>query len=340
MTARIASAALLGLAIAIAGFCPAQTIQWPRLGQPAIAVPGALLELSATDEGTLSLEGAGQSTPLEVRWTQSGGGNFRGRAVLPESLQPGVYALQLVAEKGTASNPAAVHLMAAIPDDYAVAILRGAESPAGAAPVPALPADLAAQLKAAAVQCAIILGPLTRGTEEEYRTLEALLLASEVPVFICPNRSDLRSPAFAAYADAPIRGATFGKDGYLFLGAGLFADDPRTDARTGEAYLARRALRASRWSVGVAGEYGLDWELRAQEALFVDDPLNLLVAGFSSPPLPELGVAIPWGKTALLPGADVPRGTLSVFEVTASGIKPRPQAAAPATAPQEDAAGK
>ena len=337
MNARIASAAFLGLAVSLAGFCPAQTIQWPRLGQPALTVPGDVLELSATDEGTLSLEQAGQSTPLEVRWTKRGGGSFRGRAVLPESLQSGVYALQLVTEKGTANNPAAVHLLAAIPDDYAVAMLRGVESPAGAAPVPALPADLAAQLKAAAVEFAIILGPLTpRGTEEGYRALEAFLLASEVPVYLCPDRSDLRSPAFAAFDDAPVWGANFGKDGYLFLGAGLFADDARTTARTGEAYLWRRALRASRWSVGVAGEYGLDWDLRAQEALFVDDPLNFLIAGFSSPPLPELGVAIPWGKTALLPGADAPRGTLSVFEVTASGIKPRPQA----TAPQVESAGK
>lgn len=337
MKARRVKAVLVGLILSLAGTGAAQTIQWPRLGQPAITMPGAVLELSATHEGALSLEQAGQSTSLEVHWTKAGGGSFRGRAVLPASLQPGVYALQLAAEKGAANNPAAVHVMNAIPEDYAFAILRGAESPAGVAPVPAIPVDLAAQLKAASVQFAIILGPLTRGSEEEYRALEQLLLASEVPVYLCPARSDLRSPAFA---DSPLRGVAFGKDGYLFLGAGLFADDPQTAARTGAAYLARRALRASRWSVGVAGEYGLDWDLRAQEVLFVDDPLNLLVAGFSSPPLPELGVAVPWGKTALLPTADVPRGALSVFEVTASGIKPRMSAAAPAPTNQEEAAGK
>lgn len=340
MNNRALTVLFLGLAITVTGLCSAQAIQWPRLGQPAIAVPGGLLEVSASEEGDLSLEHSGHYTPLDIRWTASGGGSFRGRAVLPEGLQPGVYALQLAAGKGVASNPAALHVLAAIPDDYAFAIYRGLESPEGPDSAPVIPADFAARLKDVAVQFAVVLGPLTRGTEVEYRALEAMVLASEVPVYLCPNRADLRSPALAAYAGAPVWGGVFGKDGLIFLGPGLYADDPRTAARLGEAYLWRRALRASRWSIGVAGEYGLDWELRAQEALFADDPLSLLIAGFSSPPLPELGAAIPWGKTALLPAADAPRGTLSIFEVNASGIRPRTSAPAPPAAPQEEAAGK
>lgn len=335
MRRRATIAAILGLAVTSSAVCAADTLQWPRLGRPTVTVPGGLLEVATDTQGALSLERAGQVTALDTQWSEGSGAMQRGRAILPEDLSPGRYTVQLAGANGTTTRPGAVHILEALQEEYALAVIRGLDSPADGSPV--LPADLGAQLSAAAVQMAIVLGPLTRGvTEEEFRALEALLLAVEVPVYLCPDRSDARDPAFLAHFGGPIHGATFGRDGYLFLGAGLFAQDPQTPARLGEAHLLRRAMRSSRWSVGIAGEYGLDWDLRSQIALFVDDPLNYLIAGSVAP---ALGATVPWGKTALALPADAPRGALAVLDVTATGIKPRPQpvAVGPPAATQEEA---
>ena len=301
----------------------ADGIDWPRLGFPAVVAPGGLLELCVRGESAVSLEGAGQVIPLDVTWSPGPDTARTGRAVVPEGTAPGRYALRVVGTDATALSEGSIHVLDAFPEDYAIAIVRGVRSPDARGPLPVIPPDLGVRLKAESVQLAILLGPLTHGgTAEEYQALEALLLDSEVPVYLCPDVSDARSSLYGAYFGDRVHGVTFGRDGYLFLGAGLTAADPQSHARLGEAHRLRRALRASRWSVGVTSAYGLDWDLRSQIALFVDDPLNYLIAGAA--PV-ALGATLPWGKTEFaLPSAPA-TDSLIVLDVTATGIRLRPQ---------------
>lgn len=315
----------------------AEGIDWPRPGFPAVVPPGGLLELCARTEGAVSLEGAGQVIPLDVIWSPGTGTARIGRAGVPEGTAPGRYDLRVVGTDATALSVGAIHVLEAFPEDYAIAIVRGVRSDDASDSLPVIPPDLGARLSAESVQLSVLLGPLTRsGTAEEYQALEVLLLASEVPVYLCPDATEAASPVYRAYFGDRVHGVNFGKDGYLFLGAGLAAADPQSHARLGEAHRLRRALRASRWSVGVASAYGLDWDLRAQIALFVDDPLNFLLVG-SAPA--ELGATVPWGKTQFALPAGAPPGLLTVLEVTATGIRPRPQPDAPpqAAAPPSEA---
>ena len=327
-------AVLLGAWVASAPAL-AESILLPRTGAPALVVPGGLLEVTALAEGTLSLEGAGPPISLDATWSPGAGGAQLGRAVVPVGTAPGRYTLLVAGATAPAQREGAVHVLAAFPEDYAIAIVRGAKSDDVGESTPALPVDLGARLSAESVQLAILLGPLTRGgSEEEYVALEALLVASEVPVYLCPDASESRSPIYRKHFGDGIRGVTFGRDGFLFLGAGLTAVDPQSHARLGEAHRLRRAMRASRWSVGVASAYGLDWDLRAQIALFVDDPLNFLIAGYAPA---ELGATLPWGKTQFALPASAPPAPLTALEVSATGIRLRPEPEA-TEAPAEAAA--
>jgi hypothetical protein len=325
-------ATLAALALLCTSAC-ADTIVWPRLGYPSVNVPGGLLEVGTDTEGSLVLEQAGQLTPLDAQWSAVPAGMHFGRAVLPATISPGRYTLQLTGPNGTTSRPGAVHILEKVPEDYAIAVVRSVASPEGAIPA----GDLNAALSGASVNLAVLVGPFaTQGAAQEMESLEAQLLALDMPVFLCPRSSDLRVPVFIEHFGNAFHGVTFGRDGYLFLGAGLFAQDPQTHGRLGEAHRLRRALRASRWSVGVAGDYGLGWDLRSQMALFVDDPLNALITATAPP---EVGATVPWGKTALILPPPAPQGPITILDVSANGIRPRlqPELAVETPKPQEAA---
>lgn len=325
-------AAVIALTLLCTTVC-ADAIIWPRLGYPSVNVPGGLLEAGTDTEGSLALEQAGQLIPLEAQWSAAPAGMHFGRAVLPAVIPPGRYTLQLTGPNGTTSRPGAVLILEKVPDDYAIAVVSSVASPEGAASA----GDLNAALSGASVNLAILVGPFApKGTEQEMEALEARLLALDIPAFLCPRSSDLRMPVFIEHFGDAFHGVTYGKDGYLLLGAGLFAQDPQTHGRLGEAHRLRRALRASRWSIGVAGDYGLGWDLRAQMALFVDDPLNALITA-SAPS--EVGATVPWGKTALILPPPAPQGPISILDISANGIRPRlqPEPAVESQKPQETA---
>ncbi|MBL7646290.1 MAG: hypothetical protein JNK74_08900 [Candidatus Hydrogenedentes bacterium] len=337
MKDRFSTIAVFAIALLAAAAGASEAIEWPRLGRPAVTAPKGLLEVGAREEGALSLEREGRLIPLNANWFKAPGAIHRGRAAIPEAIAPGRYGLQLVSPGGTSIRKGAVHILADTPEEYDIAVVRGALPAEGAAGESPLPGDLPARLAEAQVAAALIIGPLTpRGAGEDYQALEALLAGIEAPVYLCPHQSDLRGGAFRAQFGSPIYGAPFGRDGFLFLGAGLPAEDPRAAEFLGEAHLLRRALRAARWSIGVAAEFGLGWDLHAQMALFVDDPLNALIAGSVAP---GLGATVPWGGTAFVLPAEGPREAITVVSVTPTGIRLRKEAATEQTppAPQDEA---
>lgn len=321
MTAQLFRLQGIVLALLGAATSMADAIEWPRISRPAVTVPGGVIEVGTREEGTLSLERDGQRTPLNATWSKGPGAILRGRVKAPDTIAPGIYALHLESSNGESIRNRAVHVLPEFPEEYTIAVVRGALPDPGAAQQSPLPPDLNTRLQEAQVHMVLMLGPLTRsGSAEEYQALEEQLAGIDLPLFLCPDSSDLRGNQFSTQFGPAIYGASFGRDAFLFLGAGLPAEDPRARESLGEAHALRRALRASRWSIGVAAKFGLDWDLRAQIALFVDDPLNALIAGMTAP---GLGATVPWGKTAFVLPVEGPREPITLISISPTRIRPR-----------------
>lgn len=105
-----------------------------------------------------------------------------------------------------------------------------------------------------------------------------------------------------------------GKDSLLLIA-------PSTSgAFEGEAHLARRKARSSRWSIGFARAYTLMQSPRLDLALLHDDPLDYLVVGQSTLLAESAEAASPLGPTIILgPEKDAPKA-LAIFGVFESGV--------------------
>lgn len=293
-------------------------LRWPIVGRPAVVTPGGALEVGVAGEGMLQLEGAGQALALEVRWEGERAGIRRGVCTLPETLAPGIYDLAVRAGDVEDRGRRAVHVVAEVPPTYSIALVRRAPQGMGGVAAPALPPELPARLAEAGVGLVIMMGPLAPGgTAKEFQALQESITLLAHPVFLCPSAADLESGSYEAYFGDPVYGVTYGLDGYLFLGAGLAAQDPSVPGTLGEVYRTRRVLRRCRWSTGVASRYGPDWNIRGQIALFADDPLDYLLADIVPP---GMGSTVAWGKARVAPPPEIPRGTLLILDVNESGI--------------------
>lgn len=320
---RIALMALLQVAAASSVLADGagSAVQWPIPGRPAVVAADGVLEVGLRETGSLALAGGGLTHPLAVEFGAPEGGVTLGAAPLPDGLSAGTYDLIFRGGRGDETQPGVVHIVPAFPAAYSVALVRAAAFTADGVEVDAMVASLRERLAPAGVSLAFLLGPLAGGDQSDgYKMLRDALAVLRLPVFVCPSEADLLSPQCVANFGRPPYAMTFGADGYLLLGGGLPASDPRTSGALGEAYLARRILRPCRWSTGVAARYGLDWALRGQIALFVDDPLDYLIAAEAPP---TLGDTVPWGTTRLVPSPAIPRGTLLILEVDVGGVRMR-----------------
>ena len=116
------------------------------------------------------------------------------------------------------------------------------------------------------------------------------------------------------------------EDTYLLL-----RPDP-TGAFAGAAQAARRANRASRWSIGIARKFTPFEDTRLDLVLERDDPLDYMIVKEST--LAKEGARAPLGPTRVFSlGAHAP-GTLALFDVSESGVTPV-EAAKEEPAPQE-----
>lgn len=288
------------LCAALAASAAGGAIHVPRVSQPAVVLPGGSFSVSLEGEASLSLEGPGGAHALSVSGVQPRGARRDGTVTLPGGVVPGRYDLVARAGADQEVRRGAVHVLEAMPESYTIAVVRGMDGPEGGAPE--LPEGLSATLAGAGAALAIVFNAGPEGP-----SLESALLSLPVPVFVC------------AEGDEPVFALQFGPDGYLFLGGGLAARRGATHGRLGAAHQWRRALRASRWSIGVCQAYGLDWDVRAQMALFVDDPLDFLLADDA----PEgLGGTVPWGRTEFVFSPEMPRGIVALLNVGGAGITP------------------
>lgn len=303
MTIRRIAASVFCLVLAASAAGGA--IHAPRVARPAVVLPGGSFFVSLDGEAPLLLEGPGGIHALSVSALQPRGVRREGMATLPGGVVPGRYDLVAQAGENRDVRRGAVYVVATMPEAYTLAVVRGLDGPDGGAPE--LPEGLAAQLAGAGVALAVVFNAGPEGP-----ALDDALLSLPVPAFLC------------AAGDEDVFTVHFGPDGYLFLGGGLKASHGATHGRLGAAHQGRRAIRASRWSIGVTQAYGLDWDVRAQMALFVDDPLDYLIADEASA---GMGGTVPWGRAEFVFSPEMPRGIIALLNVGGSGIAPRAEAA-------------
>ncbi|MBX3176705.1 MAG: hypothetical protein KF886_05050 [Candidatus Hydrogenedentes bacterium] len=318
--------------LAVAGTAAASSVLlWPVAGRPAVASPGGTIHIALREEGAIGLSRGGEPYSLALALDPSPAG-LEGRATLPESLPPGAYDVLVDSASGAELHRNVVYVLPEAPVSYTLAIVRGTAllepGPEGAS----IAEGVAARISAASLVFAV--GPFSReGAPVDYAAIRPALEGASIPVYLCPDISDLRSGSWPESLGAPVYGVTFGEDGYLVLGPGFAAQQARSSRWIGPAHRARRALRASRWSTGIVTRYGIDWDVRAQLALFNDDPLDYLVA-MSVPP--ETGDTAPWGRTRIVPPAVIPRGAVILLDVGPVSIRlQQPSPASPTPPPAE-----
>lgn len=297
-------------------------IAWPLPGRPAVAVAGAALDVGLRQTGALQLASNAVTVALTLPEAAPLGGITRSAAQVPATVPPGVYDLIFTSGDVEERQQGVVYIVPTMPPVYAVALVR-ASAIAGDSDFGAL----REQLTASGVSLAFLMGPLVPEAQPgAYAVLREQLAGMPVPLFLCPAERDQAAPEYRANFGFPVYGVAYGEDGFLMLGAGFPAADAAAHSSLGTAYLVRRELRGSRWSIGITSRFGLDWNPRSQIALFVDDPLDYLIAGASPP---ELGAEVPWGHARLMPPPKVPVGDFLVLDVDAGGIRVR-QAEIPA----------
>jgi hypothetical protein len=99
----------------------------------------------------------------------------------------------------------------------------------------------------------------------------------------------------------------------------LLRPDP-TGAFAGAAQTARRAHRASRWSIGIAHKFTPFADPRLDLVLERDDPLDVMIVKEST--LATEGARAPLGPTRVFSLAAHAAGALALFEVSESGVTP------------------
>jgi len=289
---------------------------WPCTGRPAVTLPGESFAVggAAGDSVFLELDGRRIAVPVTASAGDLPGGPAM--ATVPLATPPGRYRLVVTGAAGLSARAGAVHVLAEAPQNYMIALVRA--DGLGDSESPLFSQALTASVAEASADLVIVLGALTSdGSEAAYGALVDHFAALDPPVIFCPDQAELDRGVYADVFGRPPYGVRYGQDGYLILGGGPSHADSGAEARMGQLHRWRRELRACRWSTGVAGRFGLDWATRSQLILFVDDPLDYLIAGAMPP---EFGDRLPWGRTRIAAPPSAPSVPLQLFEVRESGL--------------------
>ncbi len=294
---------------------------WPCVGRPAIVAPGGQFGLGDIVEGTVFLLADGTRTAVSVLPNEAAMLEGVGIGSIPESVPPGRYDLVVTGADGESVRPGAVHIVAPDFGNYSIALVRadgvGAVTPDGRM----FSDGLMEKLALTAADLVFVVGTLTRdGSVTGYESVRRRFSDIAAPVVFCPDRAELLRGAYRELFGNAVYPIRFGADGFLLLGAGIAHVDSGNAALNGSVYRHRRDLRACRWSVGVAGRFGLDWSVRSQLTLFVDDPLDYLIVG----EVPEaMGEKVPWGRTRFVGWESGSADPLQLIVVGESGMRPR-----------------
>lgn len=175
---------------------------------------------------------------------------------------------------------------------------------------------------------AVITGPLTQhGTAEEFAALREIIDASPVPVHVAPGPEDMRTGLYAAWFGRLPAVARFGPDGFLLFDTSDVLPVEDIGEQAGALQQMRRALVGVRWAFGAAHSYSLRMGMRAQMALFIDTPLDVLLVSETDVRDETGAPTMPWGQTLVVETPSFESGVVRIIEVYPYGIAPREPAA-------------
>ncbi len=288
------------------------SLRSPNNGAPALASPESSFKVITSEIGTIRIHSERYTRELEVRWHPGPGRHWTGTCPLPVEIPIGVYAIEFETALGSDRNIRSLYVFRQIPDEYRIAHLT---SPKVSVNVDG-PAPLRAVINAvnaSGAAFAIITGDLTQsGLASEFRELSIILDTCTVPTFVSPGARDAQTPFFEAYFGSANHAFTFGRDGYLAFDTKdlIPTDDMRGHA--GELQRLRRSIKASRWAVGFSYQYNPRMGMRAQIALFVDNPLDFLLLTHAPEKQPG---KVPWGTSGYLTTPEVSEGKFRLLTV-------------------------
>jgi len=294
---------------------------------PTVTIAGGRFECELTEQAPLTLVGDKLAYSLAVEWHQPANGGVRATCTVPDAAVPGAYALQAGSGESIQRSARAVFVREEFPEEYRFAHLIGVAADGNGGRVLQRGLAIAAETGG---QFVFITGET--GADGAKDGLQAQVKALEdypLPTFLCSGQDD------GAYV------FRFGRDAYLVFRCpqpdGIEALGPYP----ARLHMLRREVKAARWAIGVTDRYrhspirmvpslGLAVDLRSQITLFVDDPLDHLVAG-GGDRLDQLTLslqgdsggdtAVPWGTAPVTVTPTMAGGAVRLFEVGRDGIK-------------------
>lgn len=303
-------------------------IQRPNNGVPVIITPGASFEAVLLEPAAVFLESEGQQYALEGAWTPLPGNQVKVQCAAPPDIPPGVYTIVAATETKTDRTPRSVYIRESFPEYYAIVHITDTHIGKDKRH-PRRSDDIIRDVFIAANETdaamALVTGDLTEGGEEdEFRRFLPLLDLCAAPTFVCPGNHDRKDTNYERFFGPLQYMFTFGQDGYLVFDTKDYATADDWGPQPGALERFRRLLKPSRWSVGVTHRYEPSMGMRAQIALFLDNPLDFLVFGHWHRENTEEEKTTPWGRTHMIVSPAAIDGYLRIIDMTARGMLPRP----------------
>src|SRR5690606_12112049 len=149
-------------------------------------------------------------------------------------------------------------------------------------------------LNESAAAFVLMTGNLTdEGAPDQCQRFLEILNRCDPPTSVSPGGRD-RAGAYADFSGPPVHAFTFGAHRLLLFAAADARLVPHGGGVEADLEILRRRLKPCRWTVGATHRYDIDMGMRAPIGLFVDNPLDHLLAG----PDPDGGEGrVPWGTT-------------------------------------------
>lgn len=335
----------------------------PNNGVPAIVAPGGQFDAMLAKRAELRLvpatlaggtpapQSTAGGTPapqssqltaggpgLEIEWSELPGGRVRARCRVAGEAAPGTYALEAMADGASDINARAVFVVSSFPDYYVVAHFADTHvgSDRHARPAADIFRDLISAVNGSEAAFAVISGDLTEsGAMDQFGAFMAVMDECRVPTFVCPGNHDREALNYEKVFGPLVYGFLFGKDGYLVFDTKDFLTADDLDSQNAELEILRRAIKPSRWSIGVTHRYEPAQSMRSQLILYVDDPLDHLMFGHwhrfreSDPRLPQ------WQTTPMTMTPAAVDGFMRLYDVSDKEVRPREPERVAAVAPPE-----
>lgn len=307
-------------------------IRIPNNGVPAVTAPQGTFESVLEEEAALTLLDAAGEHPLEVTWSTRPDGRRLGQCTAAAPLPAGAYSLRADTGARTDTNSRAVYVMDAFPESYQVAHITDihAGTTRYATPYTDIITEVFKAVNASEASFVLVTGDLTEsGEPDQFRSLLTLLDSCRLPTFVVAGNHDRKDRCYQQFFGSLTYMFTFGQDGYLAFDSKDFLTADEMSGQDGLLHYYRRQIRACRWSIGFTHRYEVNMGVRAQIALFVDDPLDYLICGHTHREPGEQD-GIPWGNTRMIMTPAAIDGRLRLLQVDAKGVQGMETATAPA----------